>query len=130
MDKGLSMMKTQGDKSFSARRVGAVAAVAFAIVATMLPSAFAAGEVLGKACKLEGVSTGTSSTSLTCKADSKGKLTWQKVRLGQSFGAPIAEITHQREALNSGTIAQKIRLTLQRSFQITKQSILEPKLSR
>ena len=93
MDKGLSMMKTQGDKSFSARRVGAVAAVAFAIVATMLPSAFAAGEVLGKACKLAGVSTGTLSTSLTCKADSKGKLTWQKVRLGQSFGTPIAEIT-------------------------------------
>jgi len=87
------MMKTQGNKSFSARRRGAVAAVALAIVATTLPSAFAAGEVLGKACTLEGVSTGTTSKSLVCVASSSGKLTWQKVRLGSSFGAPIAEIT-------------------------------------
>lgn len=87
------MMKTQGNKSFSVRRLGAVAAVAFAIVATTLPSAFAAGEVLGKACTLEGVSTGTSSKSLVCVASSSGKLTWQKVRLGSSLGAPIAEIT-------------------------------------
>lgn len=87
------MMKTQGNKSFSARRLGAVAAVAFAIVATTLPSALAAGEVLGKACTLEGVSTGTSSKSLVCVASSSGKLTWQKVRLGSSIGAPIAEIT-------------------------------------
>ena len=86
-------MKTQGNKSFSARRRGAVAAVALAIVATTLPSAFAAGEVLGKACTLEGVSTGTTSKSLVCVASSSGKLTWQKVRLGSSFGAPIAEIT-------------------------------------
>ncbi len=86
-------MKTQGNKSFSARRLGAVAAVAFAIVATTLPSALAAGEVLGKACTLEGVSTGTSSKSLVCVAGSSGKLTWQKVRLGSSIGAPIAEIT-------------------------------------
>ncbi|CAN2222672.1 UgpB ABC-type sugar transport system, periplasmic component [Candidatus Nanopelagicaceae bacterium] len=87
------MMKTQGNESFSVRRLGAVAAVAFAIVATTLPSAFAAGEVLGKACTLEGVSTGTSSKSLVCVASSSGKLTWQKVRLGSSIGAPIAEIT-------------------------------------
>jgi raffinose/stachyose/melibiose transport system substrate-binding protein len=87
------MMKTQGNKSFSARRRGAVAAVALAIVATTLPSAFAAGEVLGKACTLEGVSTGTTSKSLVCVAGSNGKLAWQKVRLGSSFGAPIVEIT-------------------------------------
>jgi raffinose/stachyose/melibiose transport system substrate-binding protein len=87
------MMKTQGNKSFSARRRGAVAAVALAIVATTLPSAFAVGEVLGKACTLEGVSTGTTSKSLVCVASSSGKLTWQKVRLGSSIGAPIAEIT-------------------------------------
>jgi raffinose/stachyose/melibiose transport system substrate-binding protein len=86
------MMKTQGNKSFSALRLGAVAAVAFAIAATMLPSAFAAGEVFGKACKVAGVSTGTSSTSLICQAGTNGKLTWQKVRLGSSAGAPIAEI--------------------------------------
>jgi len=86
------MMKAQGNKSFSAIRLGAVAAVALAVVVSMLPSAFAAGEVLGKACKVEGVSTGTSSTSLICQAGTNGKLTWQKVRLGSSSGAPIAEI--------------------------------------
>ena len=85
-------MKAQGNKSFSAIRLGAVAAVALAVVVSMLPSAFAAGEVLGKACKVEGVSTGTSSTSLICQAGTNGKLTWQKVRLGSSSGAPIAEI--------------------------------------
>ena len=86
------MMKAQGNKSFSAIRLGAVAAVAFAVVVSTLPSAFAAGEVLGKACKVAGVSTGTSSTSLICQAGTNGKLTWQKVRLGSSSGAPIAEI--------------------------------------
>ena len=85
-------MKAQGNKSFSAIRLGAVAAVAFAVVVSTLPSAFAAGEVLGKACKVAGVSTGTSSTSLICQAGTNGKLTWQKVRLGSSSGAPIAEI--------------------------------------
>ena len=77
ISKGLQMMKTQGMTSFSARRLGAVAVVAFAVAVSTLPSAFAAGEVLGKACKVEGVSTGTSSTSLVCKAGSNGKLTWQ-----------------------------------------------------
>jgi raffinose/stachyose/melibiose transport system substrate-binding protein len=86
------MMKAQGNKSFSAIRLGAVAAVALAVVVSTLPSAFAAGEVLGKACKVAGVSTGTSSTSLICQAGTNGKLTWQKVRLGSSSGAPIAEI--------------------------------------
>ena len=86
------MKKTQGMTSFSARRLGAVAVVAFAVAVSTLPSAFAAGEVLGKACTLEGVSTGTSSKSLICKAGANGKLTWQKVRLGSSFGAPIAAI--------------------------------------
>ena len=85
-------MKAQGNKSFSAIRLGAVAAVALAVVVSTLPSAFAAGEVFGKACKVEGVSTGTSSTSLICQAGTNGKLTWQKVRLGSSSGAPIAEI--------------------------------------
>ncbi len=85
-------MKAQGNKSFSAIRLGAVAAVALAVVVSTLPSAFAAGEVLGKACKVAGVSTGTSSTSLICQAGTNGKLTWQKVRLGSSSGAPIAEI--------------------------------------
>ena len=60
-------MKTKGSNSFSARRISAAAAIAFALVATLLPSATAAGEVFGKACTIEGASTGTSSTSLVCK---------------------------------------------------------------
>jgi raffinose/stachyose/melibiose transport system substrate-binding protein len=93
ISKGLQMMKTQGMTSFSARRLGAVAVVAFAVAVSTLPSAFAAGEVFGKACKVEGVSTGTSTKSLVCKKGTNGKLTWQKVRLSSSFGTPIAEIT-------------------------------------
>jgi raffinose/stachyose/melibiose transport system substrate-binding protein len=85
-------MKTKGTNSFSARRIGAAAAIAFALVATTLPSAFAAGEVFGKACTTEGASTGTSSTSLVCKEGSNGKLTWQKVRLGSAYGAPVAAL--------------------------------------
>jgi raffinose/stachyose/melibiose transport system substrate-binding protein len=86
-------MKTQGTHTFSARRIGAAATIVFALVATSLPSAFAAGEVFGKTCKVEGVSTGTSSTSLICKENSNGKLTWQKVRLGQTSAKPIATST-------------------------------------
>jgi raffinose/stachyose/melibiose transport system substrate-binding protein len=83
-------MKTKGTHSFSARRIGVAATIAFALVATALPSALAAGEVFGKACATEGVSTGTSSSSLVCKEGSNGKLTWQRVRLGQTYGSPVA----------------------------------------
>ena len=69
-------MKTKGTHSFSARRIGAAATIVFALVVSSLPSAFAAGEVLGKTCKDEGVSTGTSSSSLICKASGNGKLTY------------------------------------------------------
>jgi raffinose/stachyose/melibiose transport system substrate-binding protein len=86
-------MKTKGTHSFSARRIGAAAAIVFALVATALPSATAAGEVFGKACPTEGVSTGTSSSSLVCKESSNGKLTWQRVRLGQTYGAPVGTST-------------------------------------
>ena len=86
-------MKTQGTNSFSVRRISAAATIIFALVATTLPSAFAAGEVFGKRCTTEGVSTGTSSTSLICKANASGKLTWQRVRLGQSFAPPRATST-------------------------------------
>jgi raffinose/stachyose/melibiose transport system substrate-binding protein len=85
-------MKTKGTHSFSARRIGAAATIVFALVATTLPSAFAAGEVFGKACKIEGASTGTSSTSLVCKENANGKLTWQRVRLASSYGAPVAAL--------------------------------------
>jgi raffinose/stachyose/melibiose transport system substrate-binding protein len=85
-------MKTKGTHSFSARRIGAAATIVFALVATTLPSAFAAGEVFGKTCKIEGASTGTSSTSLVCKENASGKLTWQRVRLASSYGAPVAAL--------------------------------------
>jgi len=86
-------MKTKGSSSFSARRFGFAAAIAFALVATSLPTALAAGEVFGKACKEEGANTGTSSTSLVCKAGTNGKLTWQRVRLASSYGTPVAATT-------------------------------------
>lgn len=86
-------MKTKGIASFSMRRLGAVAAVAFALVATTLPSAFAAGEVFGKKCPTEGVSTGQKTTSLICLENSSGKLTWQKVRLGITKANPVANLT-------------------------------------
>jgi raffinose/stachyose/melibiose transport system substrate-binding protein len=85
-------MKTKGSNSFSARRFGVAAAIAFALVATTLPTALAAGEVFGKACKDEGANTGTSSTSLVCKQGANGKLTWQRVRLASTFGAPAAAL--------------------------------------
>ena len=85
-------MKAQGTKTFSARRLGAVAAVAFALVATAMPSTFAAGEVFGKSCATEGVSTGNMTTSLICTKGSNGKLTWQRVRLGANSGAPVAAL--------------------------------------
>lgn len=86
-------MKTKGTNSFSARRIGAAAAIAFALVATTLPSAFAAGEVFGKACTTEGISTGQSTKSLICQTGSKGKLTWQRVRLGSTNAQPVATST-------------------------------------
>ena len=85
-------MKTQGMKSFSARRLGAVATIAFALVATSITTGFAADPSFGKACTTEGVSTGTSSSSLVCTMGDNGKLTWTNVRLGQSTGAPVAAL--------------------------------------
>jgi raffinose/stachyose/melibiose transport system substrate-binding protein len=85
-------MKTKGTHSFSARRIGVAATIVFALVVTTLPSAFAAGEVFGKACKIEGANTGTRTTSLVCKENASGKLTWQRVRLGSSYGSPVAAL--------------------------------------
>lgn len=92
-------MISKGIKSFRARRLGAVAAVAFALVATTLPSAFAAGEVFGKSCTSEGVSTGTLTTSLICVAGTNGKLSWARVRIGSSKANPVAA-----SRANPGTI--------------------------
>jgi raffinose/stachyose/melibiose transport system substrate-binding protein len=85
-------MKTKGTHSFSARRIGVAATIVFALVVTTLPSAFAAGEVFGKACKIEGANTGTRTTSLVCKENASGRLTWQRVRLGSSYGSPVAAL--------------------------------------
>jgi raffinose/stachyose/melibiose transport system substrate-binding protein len=78
-------MKAKGLKTF-----GAVAAVALALLATSIPTTFAAGEEFGKTCATEGVSTGNMTTSLICTKGSNGKLTWQRVRLGANSGAPVA----------------------------------------
>ena len=86
-------MKTKGTHSFSARRIGAAAAIVFALVATALPSATAAGEVFGKACPTEGISTGQKTTSLICVESSNGKLTWQRVRLGSANANPVGPST-------------------------------------
>ncbi len=88
-------MKAKGITAFSARRFGAVVAVAFALVATTLPSATAAGEVFGKACTTEGISTGQSTTSLICTMGSNGKLTWTRVRLGSNSAKPVAALKAQ-----------------------------------
>jgi raffinose/stachyose/melibiose transport system substrate-binding protein len=85
-------MIAKGTQTFSARRVGVVAAIAFAFVATALPSTVAAGESLGAKCTVEGVSTGNMTTSLVCKEGSNGKLTWQRVRLGANYGAPVSAL--------------------------------------
>jgi raffinose/stachyose/melibiose transport system substrate-binding protein len=82
-------MKTKGHKAFASLRAGVVATVAAALVASSLAVANANEvPVFGKRCTVEGASTGTSSTSLVCKEGSNGKLTWQRVRLASSFGAP------------------------------------------
>lgn len=78
-------MKAKGIKTF-----GAVAAVALALIATSIPATYAAGEEFGKACAAEGVSTGNMSTSLICAKGANGRLSWQRVRLGASTGAPVA----------------------------------------
>ena len=80
-------------------RLGAVAAVAFALVATTVPSAFSAGEVFGKSCTTEGISTGTTTSSLICAVGTNGKLSWARVRIGSSRANPVAALR-----ANPGTI--------------------------
>jgi raffinose/stachyose/melibiose transport system substrate-binding protein len=80
-------MKAKGLKTF-----GAVATVAFALIATSVPATFAAGEEFGKTCATEGVSTGNLTSSLICVKGSNDRLTWQRVRLGANSGAPVAAL--------------------------------------
>jgi raffinose/stachyose/melibiose transport system substrate-binding protein len=87
-------MKTKGRTSLSALRIGAVAGIAMALVATTITSTQAAATPkFGATCTTEGVSTGTSTTSLVCQKNSAGKLTWANVRLGQATGKPVAALT-------------------------------------
>jgi len=87
-------MKTKGHKAFASLRAGVVATVAAALVITPLAVAHAAeAPTFGKACTTEGISTGQKTTSLICQANSAGKLTWQRVRLGGSNAQPVANLT-------------------------------------
>ena len=87
-------MKTKGHKAFASLRAGVVATVAAALVITPLAVSNAADvPTFGKVCSTEGVSTGQKTTSLICQKNSAGKLTWQRVRLGGSNAAPVANLT-------------------------------------
>ena len=87
-------MKTKGHKAFASLRAGVVATVAAALVIAPLAVSNAAdAPTFGKVCTTEGVSTGQKTTSLICQKNSAGKLTWQRVRLGGSNAAPVANLT-------------------------------------
>ena len=87
-------MKTKGHKAFASLRAGVVATVAAALVIAPLAVSNAAdAPTFGKVCSTEGVSTGQKTTSLICQKNSAGKLTWQRVRLGGSNAAPVANLT-------------------------------------
>jgi len=87
-------MKTKGLSTFASLRAGVVALVATALVITPLAVAHAAdAPTFGKVCTTEGVSTGQKTTSLICQTGANGKLTWQRVRLGGSYAAPVASLT-------------------------------------
>ena len=87
-------MKTKGHKAFASLRAGVVAAVASALVVTSLAVANSAEvPTFGKKCTTEGVSTGQKTTSLVCKESANGKLTWQRVFLGETKGRPVANLT-------------------------------------
>jgi len=66
-------------------------AASFALTATLVPltASQAAGEVRNQACKNEGETTGTTSTSLVCAKNGSGRLVWQTVKLGQTKLPPV-----------------------------------------
>ena len=90
------MVKTQTEKGQSMKknnlRLGVIAAVALAFVLPQSVVHAADTPAFGKACTQEGVSTGTSTDSLICKS-LNGKLVWQKVRLGATYGTPVKSLT-------------------------------------
>ena len=66
-------------------RFAAVAAIAFAMIATPFASVNAAdAPSLGAKCSSEGVTTGNSANSLVCVKGKDGSLKWQRVKLSNS----------------------------------------------
>ena len=71
-------------------RFAAVAAIAFAMIATPFASVNAADTpVLGGKCATEGVTTGNSANSLVCVKGSNGSQKWQRVKLSNSGLRPV-----------------------------------------
>jgi raffinose/stachyose/melibiose transport system substrate-binding protein len=74
-------------------RLGAIAVVALGLATASLTAVSAdTTPAFGAKCTTEGISTGQSVTSLIC-TNTNGKLTWQRVRLGLSHYAPVANLT-------------------------------------
>jgi len=88
--KGESMKATKNAKAFKL-----FIAAAFALTATLVPltASQAAGEVRNQACKNEGETTGTFSTSLVCAKNAQGRLVWQRVKLGFTKLPPVPALS-------------------------------------
>ena len=85
------MIKTNRKGAF---RLVAVAALAVGLIASPLVAVNAAdAPALGAKCTSEGVSTGTTSTSLICQQDSTGVLRWARVKLNSSGKQPVGPLT-------------------------------------
>lgn len=85
------MTKTNRKGAF---RLVAVAALALGLIASPLAAVNAADTpTLGAKCTAEGVSTGTSSTSLICQKNSAGDLRWARVKLNSSGRQPVGALT-------------------------------------
>lgn len=71
-------------------RFVAVAAIAFGMIATPFAAVQAAdAPALGAKCAAEGVTTGTSASSLVCVKQSSGALKWERVKLSNSGMRPV-----------------------------------------
>jgi len=82
-------MKNKGMR-FGTFRLGAIAVMALGLVTASLTSVSAATTPQFAAkCSTEGISTGTTTTSLICQADSKGVLRWARVRISRSGQVPV-----------------------------------------
>ena len=84
----------------SAFRLGAIAVMAMGLVSASLTSVSAdTTPAFGTKCTTEGVSTGTSTTSLICQKNSAGALKWARVRISSSGQSPVPALH-----ANAGTI--------------------------